>query len=61
MAIGITPALARGSIRFPFGKWSTEADIKAVMEVLPRTIDKLRAISPLFKRSSQESSNVIGK
>jgi len=52
MAIGLTPALARGSIRFTFGKWSTEADVRSVMEVLPKTIDRLREISPLYKKTS---------
>ncbi len=47
LAMGLTPAQARGSIRFTFGKWSSEADVNKVMEVLPKTIERLRAISPL--------------
>ena len=47
LAMGLTPAQARGSIRFTFGKWSSEEDVKRVMAVLPKTIERLRAISPL--------------
>ncbi|MDD5190244.1 MAG: cysteine desulfurase NifS [Dehalococcoidales bacterium] len=51
LALDLTPAQARGSIRFTFGKWSTPADIKKVMEILPPTIARLRAISPLVKNT----------
>jgi len=48
-AIGITPELAHGSLRFSLGKWTTEDDIDRVIDTLPQIVAKLRAISPLMK------------
>jgi cysteine desulfurase len=41
---------ARCSLRFSLGKWTTEADIERVLDVLPGIIIKLRAMSPLYKQ-----------
>lgn len=49
-AMGIKPAIAQGSIRFSLGKDNTEEDIDYVLEILPEIIEKLRAISPLYKK-----------
>ncbi|MFC2069902.1 cysteine desulfurase NifS [Chloroflexota bacterium] len=49
IAIGRPPELAHGSIRFSLGKWTTEDDIERVIEVLPRIVSNLRAMSPLYK------------
>jgi cysteine desulfurase len=46
-AIGVDDELARGSIRFSFGKDNTEADIDYTLEVLTRAVERLRALSPL--------------
>ncbi|MBI2859706.1 MAG: cysteine desulfurase NifS [Chloroflexi bacterium] len=50
LAIGIPPQSAHGSLRFTSGKWTTEDDIDRVLEVLPRVVAKLRAMSPLLKK-----------
>ncbi len=50
LALGILPQQAHGSLRFTLGKWTTEEDIERVLEVLPRVIEKLRAMSPLLKK-----------
>jgi cysteine desulfurase len=50
LALGLPPQLAHGSLRFTLGKWTTEGDIERVLEVLPRVIKKLRAMSPLLKK-----------
>ncbi len=49
-AMGMSPELARASLRFTLGKWSTENDITELMAVLPGIIARLRAISPLYKK-----------
>jgi cysteine desulfurase len=46
-ALGRNEELARGSIRFSFGKDNTEEDVDYVLEVLPRVVEKLRQLSPL--------------
>lgn len=46
-ALGRNDELARGAIRFSFGKDNTEADVDYVLEVLPQVVERLRAMSPL--------------
>jgi len=46
-ALGRNDELARGSVRFSFGKDNSEEDIDYVLEVLPRVVEKLRKLSPL--------------
>ena len=45
--MGMTPARARGCVRFSFGHYNTEADIEYALEVIPPIIEKRRAMSPL--------------
>ena len=49
LALGLTLEQAHSSLRFTLGKWTTEEEIERVLEVLPRIIAKLRAMSPLLK------------
>ena len=46
-ALGVDDELARGSIRFSFGKDNTEADVDYAVEVLARSVERLRFLSPL--------------
>ena len=50
-ALGHNDELARGSIRFSFGKDNTDADVDYVVEALARAVAKLRDLSPLNKGS----------
>jgi len=49
LALGLSPELAHGSLRFTLGRGNTSEDIDYVLEILPRIITKLRAMSPLLK------------
>ena len=49
LAIGLPHEIAHGSLRFTLGKQNTEADIDYVLKELPPVIEKLRAMSPLYK------------
>jgi len=53
-ALGRNDELARGSIRFSLGKDTTDEDIDHVLEVLPRAVDSLRRLSPLYQQSLAE-------
>lgn len=53
-AIGRNDELARGSIRFSFGKDNTEEDVDYVLEVLPRAVENLRRLSPLYQKALAE-------
>jgi cysteine desulfurase len=58
IALGHNEELARGAIRFSFGKDNTEADVDYVLEVLPRVVEKLRRLSPLNKLRNGEPALV---
>jgi cysteine desulfurase len=53
-ALGRDDELARGSIRFSLGKDTTDEDIAYVHEVLPRAVENLRRLSPLYQKSLAE-------
>ena len=48
-ALGRNDELARGAIRFSFGKDNTDQDVDYVLEVLPQVVERLREMSPLNK------------
>lgn len=53
-ALGHNDELARGSIRFSFGKDNTDEDVDYVVEVLSQVVTRLRELSPLNKPSTLE-------
>lgn len=46
-AIGISPEDSHGSIRFSLGRLNTRDDVKYTLEVFPKIVEQLRAMSPL--------------
>ena len=53
-ALGRNEELARGAIRFSFGKDNTNEDVDYVLDVLPRAVESLRRLSPLANVRSLE-------
>lgn len=47
MSLGLAPEDAHGSIRFSLGKDNTDEEIDRLLNVLPPTIKRLRAMSPI--------------
>lgn len=47
LALGLRPEEARGSLRLSLGKYNTDEDINYILKVLPRVVERLRAMSPL--------------
>ena len=45
-ALGRDDELARGAIRFSFGRFNSSEDVDRVLEVLPRAVEDLRKLSP---------------
>jgi cysteine desulfurase len=45
LAIGVPRALAAGSLRFSLGRASTQADVDAVLEVLPDAVARARRVA----------------
>lgn len=50
-ALGRDDELARGAIRFSFGKDNTAEDLDYVLEVLPKAVENLRKLSPAYSRA----------
>ncbi len=50
MAIGLNEVEAHGSLRLTLGRQNTDEEIEWVIEVLPTIIEKLREMSPLWKK-----------
>ncbi|MBS9781096.1 MAG: IscS subfamily cysteine desulfurase [Gammaproteobacteria bacterium] len=48
-ALGVADELASSSIRFSFGRMTTESDIDRAIELITVAVEKLRALSPLWE------------
>lgn len=48
LAIGLPHEVAHGSLRLTLSKYSTEEEIDKVIEVVPKIVAKLRAMSPVW-------------
>lgn len=49
-ALGRDDELARGAIRFSFGKENTAEDVEYALEVLPKAVENLRKLSPAHSK-----------
>lgn len=48
LAMGLVHEIAHGSLRFSLGHQNTEEEIDYVLEQLPKIVDRLRMMSPLY-------------
>jgi cysteine desulfurase len=51
-SLGRSDELARGAIRFSFGKENTLEDVEYLLEILPKAVENLRKLSPQFLQKS---------
>lgn len=51
ISCGLLHEEAHGSLEFTFGRWSKDSDVERVLAVLPGIVDKLRRMSPLYRKS----------
>lgn len=58
LAMGVPIEVSHGSIRFSFGKDNTVDDVDYAVDALKDTINKLRAMSPLFNVKTGGTYNV---
>lgn len=49
LAIGLPHEIAHGSVRFSVSDETTEEEVDYVLEVLPKIVDRLRLMSPLYE------------
>lgn len=50
LAIGLKHEDAHGSLRISLGKYSSEADADKLLDVLPSIVERLRSMSPFWKK-----------
>ncbi|MFC2020987.1 cysteine desulfurase family protein [Chloroflexota bacterium] len=50
IAMGLSHAIAQGSLLLSFGLDNTDKDVDYILEVLPPVVDKLRQMSPLYDK-----------
>lgn len=55
LALGLKPEEAHGSLRISMGKDNTEEDVKYLLEVLPKVVSNLRAMSPYNENNPMRS------
>jgi len=58
LAMGMDAATAQGSLLFTLGADNTDGDVNLVVEVLPPIVQKLRDMSPLYKKTAKVQSVV---
>jgi len=49
LATGLKPEQCHGSLRVSIGRFTTQKDIEKIIKVLPKILEKIRAISPYGK------------
>ncbi|MGD0329486.1 MAG: cysteine desulfurase family protein [Nitrososphaeria archaeon] len=47
LALGLKPEEIHGSLRISLGRYTTDEDVDYILEALPKTVKKLRKISPI--------------
>jgi cysteine desulfurase len=55
LALGLSPEIAHGSLRFTLGRFTTEEEIDYLLEVLPKIVRKLRSMSPLYQKENKDA------
>ncbi len=51
LAMGVDAATAQGSLLFSFGMQNREEDVDRILEVLPPIVERLRNMSPVFRKA----------
>ena len=49
LALGLAHEVAHGSLRLSLGRDNTDADVDYILETLPRVVERLRAMSPVWE------------
>lgn len=57
LALGLKHEVAHGSLRLSISDENTDEDIDYILEVVPKIVEQLRAMSPLWERIIKEEKN----
>ncbi len=55
-AMGLRPDRARASLRFSLGKQNTPEEVEFALELVPKTVARLRELSPVYNRKQAVST-----
>ncbi len=53
IACGLIHEEAHGSLELTIGRWNTQGDMDRVVEVLPAIVERLRKLSPIYKKKKE--------
>ena len=53
MAMGADPVEAQGALRFSLGMGNTDEDVDYAVDAIEAVVEKLRSMSPLFRREAK--------
>ena len=56
LSMGIDAGTAQGSLLFTLGRDNTEEDVDDVIRILPPIVERLREMSPLYKKSTKSTA-----
>lgn len=56
LAIGLVHEVAHGSLRLSLGEEATQEDVDYIIETVPKVVERLRAMSPLWERICREEN-----
>ncbi len=56
LALGLKHEVAHGSLRLSISDETTDEDIDYILEVVPKVVERLRSMSPLWERISKEEN-----
>jgi cysteine desulfurase len=57
LALGLPHEIAHGSLRLSLGRHNTDAEIDRVLEVLPKVVERLREMSPLWADAQRQGGD----
>jgi cysteine desulfurase len=60
LAMGVDAATAQGSLLFSFGMQNKDDDIDRVLQVLPPVVERLRNMSPVYRKAMAKKAEAAG-
>lgn len=60
LAMGVDAATAQGSLLFSFGMQNKEDDLDRVLQVLPPVVERLRNMSPVYRKAMAKKAEAAG-
>ncbi len=59
LALGLTHEVAHGSLRLSFDRDFTEEDVDYILEIIPKVVDRLRTMSPMWETICKENKVLV--